>query len=69
MVDDLKVDDWIEYDSNRGLQRGKVVKVAKTTVLVNVVQFGRLAATYRVKKDKVVKINPDLLNLDGIEGL
>ena len=69
MAEDLKVDDWIEYSSNRGLQRGKVVKVAKTTVLVNVLQFGKLAATYRVKKEKVSKINPDLLNLDEIEGL
>ncbi len=69
MADDLKVDDWVEYDSNRGLQRGKVVKVAKTTVLVNVLQFGKLAATYRVKKEKLSKINPELLNLDEIEGL
>ncbi|MBN2606873.1 MAG: hypothetical protein JXR47_06015 [Thiotrichales bacterium] len=69
MAEDLKVDDWVEYSSNRGLQRGKIVKVAKTTVLVNVLQFGKLAATYRVKKEKVSKINPDLLNLDEIEGL
>ena len=63
MSEVLEVGDWVEYESNRGKLQGRLEKVSKSTVLVNTIQFGRLAAIYRVPKTKVTKIKVEILNL------
>ncbi|BBP45247.1 hypothetical protein THMIRHAS_06200 [Thiosulfatimonas sediminis] len=69
MSEVLEVGDWVEYESNRGKLKGRLEKVSKSTVLVNTIQFGRLAAIYRVPKTKVRKINIEVLNLPISDGL
>lgn len=64
-MDEISINDWVEYSNTRGVQRGQVKKVNKSTFIVKVNQFGK-GVEYDVKKHKCKKIDPKEYNLESI---
>lgn len=56
MRENFELGDWVEFNNTRGINYGQVVKLAKKTMQVDVVQHRGFTARYRIDIARVSKL-------------